>query len=329
MTAHDVIVVGAGALGLASAAELARQGRSVVVLAPREDSASSRAAGMIAPAFESALDEPMARHAGLLRRARDLWPAFARATGVRLHREGAEWRGSDITGMADRLRAAGFAARVRPECVETPDDWRVDPGQALAALERGLPRLEHRLAELSGAEGRFELTTDSGWSLTARAVVLACGWRAPPGMNLPLITPIKGQAARVTGWVPKRVIRAEGVYIAPTPGGAIIGATMEEGLSDLAVDTAVIDGLLARAKAVAPEMEGAVVVEAYAAVRGAAPDGLPYAGGLAPGLAVALAPRRNGWLLAPLVAGLVADALEDCDPGVVPSQMHPGRFGLP
>ena len=49
MSAADVIVIGAGALGSAVAAELMLRGRRVLVLAPDETSASARAAGMIAP----------------------------------------------------------------------------------------------------------------------------------------------------------------------------------------------------------------------------------------------------------------------------------------
>ncbi|MBL7660408.1 FAD-dependent oxidoreductase, partial [Escherichia coli] len=59
-------------------------------------------------------------------------------------------------------------------------------------------------------------------------------------------------------------------------------------------------------------------IEWRAGVRGASADGLPMAGP-APdgeGLFFALAPRRNGWLLGPLVAAVVADAVE----GRTPSQ---------
>ncbi len=46
-------------------------------------------------------------------------------------------------------------------------------------------------------------------------------------------------------------------------------------------------------------------------VRGATADGLPMAGPRGePGLHLALAPRRNGWLLGPLVGRVVADGIE-------------------
>lgn len=327
MSAADVIVIGAGALGSAVAAELSLRGRRVLVLAPDEVSASARAAGMIAPAFESVLDAPMAARADLLRAGRDLWPGFSAATGIRLHREGADWRGPDAEAMAARLTGLGFAVEMRDGAVHTPDDWRIEPGQALAALAEGVERRRDRLVGLLSDDGRWTVLTGSGERLKAAAVVLATGWAAPDcGLALPPIRPVKGQAVRVEGAAPERVVRGDGVYVAPAPGGAIVGATMGEGESDLAVDPEVTEALLARARAIWPGIAEARVAEAYAGVRGASPDGLPYAGRVAPGAFVALAPRRNGWLLAPLVAKVVADALEGGGPGAMAEAMDPGRF---
>lgn len=326
MSAADVIVIGAGALGSAVAAELSLRGRRVQVVAPDEVTASAQAAGMIAPAFESALDAPMTAHAGLLKSARDHWPTFAAATGVRLHREGAQWRGPDPAAMADRLTRLGFDAVLDDDGVFTPEDWRVEPEQALAVLSEPVERHRGRVVGLGGPDGRREVLCDDGQALRAGAVVLATGWMAPDlGLRLPPIRPIKGQAVRMSGPAPKRVVRGDGVYVAPRPGGAVVGATMTEGESDLSVDAAVTDTLLVRARKIAPELDGAAVEAAYAGIRGASPDGLPYAGRIAPGLLVALAPRRNGWLMAPLVARIVADALDGGDPDAMARAMDPGR----
>jgi glycine oxidase len=48
------------------------------------------------------------------------------------------------------------------------------------------------------------------------------------------------------------------------------------------------------------------------------------AGRVAPGLHVALGPRRNGWLLGPLIGAVVADATEGRP--VAEPTLHPSRF---
>ena len=48
---QDILVVGAGVLGLCTAAELARRGHAVTVVDPGGLNASAVAAGMIAPAM--------------------------------------------------------------------------------------------------------------------------------------------------------------------------------------------------------------------------------------------------------------------------------------
>lgn len=317
-------MIGGGALGLAVAAELAARGAGTVVVDDGRPSASAGAAGMLAPAFETVLDPSSAGHARLLSEARDLWPDFARRRGVTLHREGAEWRGPDPADILERLRAAGFGAERAGESVFTPDDWRLEPDQALKALGRaGGPRVTGRATALT-SQG---VVLEDRQVIEAGAVVLAGGWLAcPEGTDpVPPVTPIRGQAVRIEGPSPERVLRGPGIYIAPAPGGAVIGATMEEGRTDPEPDVAVTETLLARARAIWPVAEGARSARAYVGVRGASPDGLPYAGQLRTGLFCALAPRRNGWLLAPMVAEITADAVEGRGPGPWAAAMDPGR----
>ena len=61
-------------------------------------------------------------------------------------------------------------------------------------------------------------------------------------------------------------------------------------------------------------------------VRGASPDGLPMAGALGEGLFAALAPRRNGWLLAPAVARTVAGAIAGESKTAFSAAFDPLRF---
>jgi glycine oxidase len=62
-------------------------------------------------------------------------------------------------------------------------------------------------------------------------------------------------------------------------------------------------------------------------VRASTVDGLPLVGWSdRPGVMLAVGARRNGWLLAPLVAGLVAAYLTGKDPGPDAAQFDARRF---
>ncbi|MDQ7813208.1 FAD-dependent oxidoreductase, partial [Brevundimonas sp.] len=241
----DVIVIGAGVLGLCTAAELAGRGHAVTVIDPGGPNASSVAAGMLAPALESLLEDLTPEQAGLLKRARDLWPAFAEAHGLALHHEGAEWRGPDAAAAVARLRELGFEARPAPSGLITPDDWRIEPGAALTALGRtpGLSMVRGRVARLTGDARRWRVEAEDGRTWFAPTLVLATGAAAaiaglppPVAALVEAIQPIRGQLTQVAVEGPGRVVRAPGVYAAPAAGGVVIGATMEPGRRDLDPD---------------------------------------------------------------------------------------------
>ncbi|HEX8662128.1 MAG TPA: FAD-dependent oxidoreductase, partial [Brevundimonas sp.] len=243
----DVIVIGAGVLGLCTAAELGARGHAVTVVDPGGPNASAVAAGMLAPALESLLDDLSPDRAALLKRARDLWPAVAEAHGLKLHRDGADWRGPDAAEALDRLRRLGFDARPAKGGLTTPEDWRIDVGSTLTALARapGVSVVRGRVMRLAGEGRRWRVEAGDGRVWFSPTVVLATG-ADPAIMGLPdpvaaVVTgvqPIRGQLTAVATAAPARVIRASNVYVAPGEGGVVIGATMEPGRRDLEPDAA-------------------------------------------------------------------------------------------
>lgn len=334
MSSPDVIVIGAGVLGLCAAAELGARGHAVTVLDPGGANASSIAAGMIAPALESLLDDASPDRAALLKRARDLWPAFAGRHGLALSLEGAEWRGPDPDAVADRLRSLGFAADPAQRGVVTPDDWRVDPADALDRLSAapGVTRETAKAAAIAAGGEGWRVTAADGRAWSAPIVVLATG-AAPSLQGLPpavagrvgRVRPIRGQLVPIVCTAPARVVRAPGLYAAPSAEGALAGATMEPDSRSLEPDLDVArrqaDGALALLGC-----EGTPAAPRVG-VRGATPDGLPMAGPSgAPSLFLALAPRRNGWLLGPLVGRVVADGVEGETPRADAAALDPLRF---
>jgi glycine oxidase len=333
----ETLVVGAGVLGLCVAAELAGRGCRPLVLDPMAGAnASAVAAGMIAPAFEAASEDADAARAALYRRGRDLWPEFAARTGIRLARDGARWVGP-VEPLGGRMAGLGFAVEPTMDGFRTDEDWRVEPEPALAALKRyildrgGEVRRATVEAILPVASG-LRVIGDTG-EVETGALVLAAGWSVGrirlPGLERlgGLIAPIKGQIVRL-GETLAETVRGPGAYLAPRGEGVAVGATMEPGRSDLTLDPQAVETLLAKAVAVAPAVSGARIIEHLAGVRGATPDGLPIAGvSTVAGVHLALAPRRNGWLLGPLVAGCVAAGLlNEHDPAR--GAFAPDRFGL-
>lgn len=330
-----VTVAGAGVFGLASALALADAGCDVTVCDPGGANASSVAAGMIAPVFEAVLDDTARPHLDLLLDARDHWPALAQRTGMPLDRSGAmavgaeAWlddlggrfaalhlRPTEIGGETARAMAPGLSEAFG-RALLTREDWRVDAPAALARLaaaarEAGV-RFEARAVAGRGEADVLVLATGADRGLAALAPELAH------------LAPIKGHIVRLGLPGVGAVVRGQGIYAAP--GEAVVfGATMEPGVTDATVDAGKGEALLGAGLALFPALAGtSLVVEA--GVRAATPDGLPMVGFSAQeGVVLATGARRNGWLLAPVVARAVVDTVLERDAGPHAGRFDPGRF---
>lgn len=331
-------IAGAGALGLAIALELADAGCKVEVFDPASaaSNASGVAAGMLAPAFETVLDPVSRDHFALLLAARDLWPALAKRAGITLDREGALWVGlaRQAQAHADALRVLGVAPRVLSAAelpalvqglatdfaagVQVEEDWRLDPVQAIGALRQAAMAIGvtfHQAPGASKGEGLLVVATGAAQGLVGLAPELAH------------LTPIKGHILRYTApAVSGPVVRGEGIYAVPTARGLIVGATMETGFDDVAVDPDRARALAEAGAKLFPALS-AQAYDAAAGIRAATPDGLPMVGfGAAPDVILAVGARRNGWLLAPLVARIVRAQVLGDDAGAFAEQFAPGRF---
>lgn len=120
------------------------------------------------------------------------------------------------------------------------------------------------------------------------------------------------------------------MYFVPWSDGTIyVGATSEEVGFDERTTAAGIAGLLAATAALTPGLAQATFVEARAGLRPGTADTLPFIGPSAalPGLIYACGHFRNGALLAPLTAALVAQAVagDVSDPAF--SLVNPSRAG--
>ncbi|MEO8500472.1 MAG: FAD-dependent oxidoreductase, partial [Vicinamibacteria bacterium] len=286
----DVIVAGAGIVGLSAACELARKGARCLVFdrgqAGRE--ASFAAGGILSPQAETEPDSPLLP---LALKGRDRHISLAeellRLTGVAVehHRYG-------VLSLAftdeeeEKLRALTGAQKeigLRAEMVSRdglfrlepaahpdaraaalfPDDHRVDnrrllEGLKALALARGVEI--HEYTALRGLETRggrvVAVRTDAGRTETS-VLINALGAWAPQldGDPAPLpVRPVKGHMmSLVDGPAMRQVVYGNHGYIVPrVDGRLIVGSTMEEAGFDTRVTTEGIAHLIGIATAIAP-----------------------------------------------------------------------------
>jgi glycine oxidase len=206
---------------------------------------------------------------------------------------------------------------------------------AWAALRHGV-QLEaaHRVAAVR-REGRgVAIATEDGTLWPADHVVIAAGsWSGhlgAPDVTQSTVRPVRGQLLRLAwrGTALSHVIWGADCYVVPWENGTVlVGATVEDVGFDERATAAGVRDLLDAVCDLLPEAWRATFVEARVGLRPATEDGLPVIGPskAVPGLVYATGHYRNGILLAPLTAQLVADLLIDgrADPLLEP--LRPGR----
>lgn len=245
-----------------------------------------------------------------------------------------------------RDREPALAPTVRL-ALEVPEDHSIDPRPVLAALRQacdsaGVALREHapvaRL-ELDGAGERATgVTLQDGERVAAGKVVLAAGpWSEgieglPACARVP-VRPVKGQLLRLRDpagpGLLRRVLRFEGGYVVPREDGRyVLGATVEERGFELAATAGGVYEILRDAHELVPGISELEIEELSVGLRPGTPDNAPVIGPAAvQDLIWATGHYRNGILLAPLTAELVADLLageEALDP--ILSACAPGRF---
>ncbi|WP_328465011.1 glycine oxidase ThiO [Actinoplanes sp. NBC_00393] len=338
---RTVAVVGGGIIGLAIASELVSRGAEVTVFDPDpggSDGAWHVAAGMLAPGGESAHEYPHLTR--LLEASNALWPEFAASLGdvgyddagtlgVALTADDVadsmrEWRHQKLdplTGSQLRDREPALSPRVRAG-VFAPTETQVDPRKVVAALRAGLAG---RIAAK-----RVDVLSDVDADVTV--VAAGCGTAALTGLP---IRPVKGQVLRLRGepGLLRHVIHgsADGrpVYLVPRADGeVVVGATQEE-RTDRAITVGGVHDLLRAALDLVPGLAEHEITEITVGHRPGTPDNAPILGHVDDirRTVVAAGHHRNGVLLAPITARLVADLVLTGSAPALLDDFTPGRFG--
>ena len=365
----DIIVVGAGIVGCAIAAELARRGAAVRIVEERTAGmgATQAAAGILAPHIEISSPAPFL---DLAVRSLNLFDDFIARTeadsgiAVLYRRTGTLQVATTDEGMRELRNAAARleAQRVVVGLLDAqavlaeephlshdivgglvvPSHGFVAAGDLVRALagaakRHGAQVIEgSRVRRIVFANDECIVETDRG-PLAGSAVVLAAGsWSGHIEIaGLPARTPvrpIRGQLLRLAwkGPMVRRVVWSERCYLVPWDDGTLlVGATVEDAGFDERTTAAGVRDLLEAACEIAPGAWAAGFIDARAGLRPASADLLPIIGAsrVFPNLMYATAHYRNGVLLAPVTAAIVADAMLDkrLDPAL--AGVSPQRFG--
>jgi glycine oxidase len=225
-----------------------------------------------------------------------------------------------------------------------PGDASCDNRQLLAALtvagERaGVRTVTGFVHEVASAADRVTgVVLADGTTIQAPTVVLANGAWAGQVTGIPPVPvrPVKGQILRLDpgrfpqpGVVVRAFTRGTEIYLVPRDGGRelVVGATTEELGFDRRVTAGGVYELLRDARLAIPMSAEYVLAETSVGYRPGTPDNAPLLGrGALDGLVLATGHYRNGVLLTPITADVVAELVVHDRVLEVAEPFGPARF---
>ena len=348
MKSWDAIIVGGGIIGLSLAISLRKHGLRILIVERSElgREASHAAAGMLAASGSEIPDalKPLAEESARM------YPEFVheledesgtrvdlRDQGTILVSEDGRFPEKAKPVPADRLHSLDPELRLS-QSVQSAylRERSVDPRAVVAAA---IKAAKHRAVDVSsGAEVKTVLVKDDRatgvetdkTSYVAPVVVNCAGaWSGCIGPTHFPVKPVKGQMLSVVGGPGlNHVIRSENVYLVPRSDGRIvIGSTLENAGYNKRVDVDTIESLFQAATELVPELAGSRQHEAWAGLRPGTPDELPILGETStPGYFVATGHYRDGILLAPITAQVMAEIILHKSPAHDLRAFSPARF---
>jgi glycine oxidase len=349
----DAIIVGGGIIGLSLSIALRKRGLRVLVVERGEPGreASHAAAGMLADCI---LETPAALQTLATASAR-IYPEFVHElqdeSGITVDLRD---QGTLLFPSPECLfeQAKFFAenslptslAELEPTLAGTEatavylKERSVDPRALVAAA---LKAAKHREVDVSSgtavtdvliADGRVTgVATDRTHYVAPCVVNCAGAWSGSFSRHRFPTRPVKGQMLAVASSernLVRHVIRAPEVYLVPRSDGRIvIGSTLEEAGFDKRTDVDTISRLHKAAIQIIPALKNARMLEAWAGLRPGTPDDLPILGATStPGYFVATGHFRDGILLTPVTAHVIAQVITGAQPDYDISGFSPQRF---
>ena len=355
---NDVLIIGGGIIGLACGLELKLRGANVTVLSRDFTAAASHAAaGMLAPEAENITHEPML---SLCRRSRNLYlnwtEKLAELTGQKDVNNTGYWPCGILAPVYQQPQNTGYrnAHWLNKDTINQyqpglgqdvvggwwyPEDGQVD-NRALIKVLRTAAEYEGIIFQdgvtveaISQQQGKvIGVQTNIGLFRADHYLLTAGAW---VNQLLPLsVRPRKGQmlSLRVPDCLNElpltRVLFGEGIYIVPRRNRSIIIGATNEDVGFTADNTPVgIQSLLQSAIRLYPQLENYPLQELWWGFRPATSDELPILGAShCPNLTLATGHYRNGILLAPVTAILIADLICEQKTDPLLPNFHYSRF---
>lgn len=306
------VVIGGGIIGCSIAWRLAQRDVHVTVVEKYEPAtkATWAAAGMLLPLMEP--DSPLQP---LTDASFAIFPAFV-----------AELQ--DTTGVDAELQLETVGGSV--------DNRKLGRAVYEAAVVAGVHFL-------TGVAGRKVILSDAGMRqveltdhtvLDCDVVIVAAGAWSGELQGLPYrlpVIPVRGQMLAVEHEHPlvPHILHSDACYVVPRGmTRTLIGATVERVGFDETTTEDAIEGLFSCARAIAPAIADAQIVEKWAGLRPGTPDDLPILGAdsRAAGVFHATGHYRNGILLAPITAQLLVETIVDGESSIDLSAFSLDRF---
>jgi glycine oxidase len=349
----DVIIIGGGIIGLSLAIALRKRGATVLVVERGEPGreASHAAGGML---VDCPLETPPVLQELATASAR-MYPEFAREleleSGMKVDLRdygtilfpSPEHAERDATFVANH--PLPFPLRELEPALAQPHgpalylkERSVDPRALSAAAWKAA---KHRDVDFSSGDevtavnicdGRATGVITTKTAFHGNKVVNCAGaWSGQISPYAVPTRPVKGQMlclAMPSRDLLRHVIRSPKAYLIPrSDGRLLVGATVEEAGFDKRTDLATIQRQHKSAIELVPKLADAKILENWAGLRPGTPDALPILGETPiTGYYVATGHFRDGILLAPITAEVMAATIEGRTPEFDLSAFSPSRF---
>ena len=357
---YDCLVVGGGLIGMLTARELA-QARLTVALVERGETGRESTwagGGILSPLYPWRYPDSVtalaswgqARYANLaeaLKAESGIDPEF-QPNGLLIldteetaqARHWAEhWQHPLEVVDASRIRQIEpVLGKIPPHALWLPQVGQVRNPRFAQALRKSIENLGVALLEHTPVKGLVlgentvhGVLTERGEINAERVIIAGGAWSAllleSVGMNLP-VKPIRGQMIlyRAEPGVVQRIVLSRDRYVIPRRDGRIlVGSTLEDVGFDKGTTRAAMQELEAEAHRLIPALTHYPIEHHWAGLRPGSPHGIPYImqHPRISGLYINTGHFRNGVVLGPASARLLADILLEREPILDPAPYAP------